>query len=578
MQPHDSIQESEPPVNTAPLGRYVRWQALLAIVGIALLTGLMGLTAYSVSTEIVPERGGTFREGVAGNPQYINPLLCQTHEVDQDLCRLLFRGLTRLDQNGRVVPDLAEAWTATPDGLSYTFRLRPNQFWHDGEPVTVDDVLFTIEMVQAPDTQVVPDLAELWRSVDVEPVDDMAVRFVLNEPFAPFLDYTTIGLLPRHLWQDVAPSELTSSSLNQTPVGTGRLRVAQISADRVVLEPSPFQGEDVPYISELEFRFYPDYPSIYTAFTEGEIDGISRVLPGDLALAQERDDLQIFSAMESVYLSIVFNLDSADVPFFQDMRVRQALYYATDRSALVDEVANGQGVVAHSPIPANSWAHTDDVQTYLFDPVKARMLLDEAGWIDADGDGVRERDGRPLRFVLLSNDDPGRTAIVERLAASWRDVGVEAVPQSVTFAGLVSDFLVPRRYDAALVTWSITGDPDPYPLWHSSQAGEGGQNYSGWMNEQADTLILAARTTVDREKRRVIYGEFQKIFAQEVPALLLYYPVYTYGVSERVKAVQIGPLNVAADRFTTFDEWYILTRRVPANQMVGEESEATEVP
>jgi peptide/nickel transport system substrate-binding protein len=133
-------------VPTASLGRYIRWQLLIAIGGVFLLTLLLGVTAYNVSTELVPDQGGVFREGVAGNPQYLNPLLCQTHEIDQYLCSLLFRGLTRLDANGRVVPDLAESWSTTPDGLSYTFRLRPNQLWHDGVPITSDDIAFTVEI------------------------------------------------------------------------------------------------------------------------------------------------------------------------------------------------------------------------------------------------------------------------------------------------------------------------------------------------------------------------------------------------------------------------------------------------
>ena len=173
------------PGSSAPLGQYIRWQVLLAVVGIVLLTLLMGVTAYNVSTVLTPERGGVFREGVAGNPQYINPLLCHAHDIDRDLCSLLFRGLTRLDQQGQVVPDLAESWSA-PDGLAYTFRLRENQFWHDGKPVTIDDVLFTIEMMQNPDSPILTDLAELWRSVAVERVDDRTVRFLLDQPYAPF--------------------------------------------------------------------------------------------------------------------------------------------------------------------------------------------------------------------------------------------------------------------------------------------------------------------------------------------------------------------------------------------------------
>ncbi|RME50524.1 MAG: peptide ABC transporter substrate-binding protein [Caldilineae bacterium] len=557
------------PSPTASLGRYLRWQMGLALLGVVVLTALLGFAAYNVTTEYAPARGGVFREGVAGNPQYINPLLCQAHEVDQDLCKLLFRGLTRLDASGRAVPDLAESWSSTPDGLIYTFRLRAGLFWDDGQPVTIDDVLFTVQMMQAEDTVVVPDLAELWRSVDVERVDDRTVRFILDEPFAPFLDYTTVGLLPQHVWRDTPPSALTESPLNQTPVGNGPMRVVQSSAEMMRLESNPFSGMDAGYISALEFHFYPDYPSIYAAYLEGEIDGISRILPADLELAQRQEDLQFFSSLQSVFVTIVLNMDNPDIPFFQEKSVRQALYYGLDREQLVADAVQGQGVVADSPVPLINWAHADNLPQYGYDPDRASRLLEEAGWIDNDGDGVREKDGRPLQFILLANDDPIRIALIQQISAAWRQIGVDARPQQVSFAGLVNDFLAPRRFDAAVLTWSITGDPDPFPLWHSSQAEEGGQNYSAWKNEAADQIMEQARSTVDREKRRALYAEFQRLFVEDAAAILLYNPVYTYGVSNRVKNVQIGPLNTPADRFATFPQWYIVTRRVPVNQQPG---------
>jgi peptide/nickel transport system substrate-binding protein len=168
--------------------------------------------------------------------------------------------------------------------------------------------------------------------------------------------------------------------------------------------------------------------------------------------------------------------------------------------------------------------------------------------------------------LLYANDDPTRQAIIEQIAADWRAIGVEAVPTPVTFAGLVSDFLNPRRFDAALIGWELSGDPDPYPLWHSTQAEGGGQNYSSWANEDADALLEQARAVHDEDQRRILYWRFQEVWAEDAPALLLYHPVYTYGVRDRVHNVQIGALNQPAERFATFADWYILTRRVPANQ------------
>ncbi len=550
---------------TASIGRHFRWQVVLALAGILLLATLLGLSTYSLATVLVPDQGGVFREGVAGNPRYLNPLLCDATDIDLDLCRLLYRGLTTVDKHGRVVPDLAEAWTVEAETI-YTFRLKTNQFWHDGRPVTADDVLFTIGILKDPNVFSLPDLTSVWRAVDVEKLDDLTVRFQLAQPYAPFLDYTAIGLLPRHIWQDVPAAELATKPLDATPVGNGPLRVVAMAADHIRLEPSRFYRGPQPYLSALELRFYPDHASVFTAFINGEIDGISRVLPQDLPIAAERDDLQLFSTVQSEYLTILLNLTNPDVPFFADRAVRQALMHGLDRERLVNEVAGGQGIVAHTLLLPNNWAYNPYVRQYPYDPDLARQLLDEAGWVDSDGDGIRDKDGRPLRFLLYSNDDPMRQAMIQRIATGWRAIGVDAVPTPVTFAGLVADFLNPRRFDAALIGWELTGDPDPYPLWHSTQAAGGGQNYSGWSNDEADRVMEEARAIHDEAQRRALYWRFQEIWAEDVPALLLYYPVYTYGVRDRVKNVQIGVLNQPADRFGSFAEWYILTRRVPANQ------------
>ena len=547
------------------IGRHLRWQLLLALAGILILATLLGYSAYNTPTVLVPAQGGIFREGVAGSPKYINPLRCDVTEVDYDLCAALYRGLTRVDRNGRTVPDLAEGWTISADGLTYEFRLRDDQYWDDGRPVTADDVLFTAGVLQDPEVFTLPALSSLWQTVRTEKVDDRTVRFTLREPFSPFLDYTTIGLLAKHAYESLSPAEVVTR-FNERPIGNGPMKLTQLDANHVRLEPNLFYSTRLPYLEALELWFYPDHQSLITAEANGEIEGVSRVLPRMIAGIQNRPELQLFSSALPSYLNITLNLNNPNAPFLQEKAVRQALMLGLNREELIQTVAAGQGILAHSPILPENWAYNADVRQYAYDPAAARALLDQAGWVDTNGDGVREKNGRSLQFQLHTNDDPLRVEMINAIARQWEEIGVRAIALPVTFAGLVNDILGPRRFEAALISWETPGDPDPYPLWHSSQAENPGQNYGSWRNEEADRIMEQARKALREDERKALYAQFQSIFAEELPALLLYYPVYTYGVNENVHNVQIGALNHPSQRFAGFADWYMVTRLVPANQ------------
>lgn len=545
----------------------MRWLVLIALTGIGILVVILGFATYTIPTVLVPDRGGVFREGVAGLPQYLHPVWCQNSSgVDSDLCALAHRGLMRLDKQGRVVPDLAQDWSVT-DGRIYRFQLAPNQFWQDGRPITADDVIFSYSVLQDPTLADIPGLPSLWRSVTVEKLDDLTVQITLPQPFAPFLDLTTVGLLPAHIYRDVPAKELVTKPLDGDLIGAGPMRVAERSAELTRLEPSAFSPGAAPYISAMEFHFYPDYASVVAAFDAQEIDGLSSILPPDIKAAAGRDDVQLFSSIESGYENVLLNVNNPNAPFFQDRKLRQGLLYAIDRDALIRDGLAGQGVVANSLFSPEHWAYNNEVPVYSYDPLRAGQLFDETGWVDSDGDGVRDKDGKAFAFLLLVKDDNLHRQIGESLVADWAKVGVKAELQPVSFSGLVADFLVPRTFEAALTDWNQVGDPDPFPQWHSSQIAGNGQNYAGWQNAEADALMEQARQTTDENRRRELYAQYQDIFAEELPSLPLFHPLYTYGVSTRVHNVQIGSLNTPAERFGSFPAWYIDSRRVPANQI-----------
>ncbi|MFZ4848537.1 MAG: ABC transporter substrate-binding protein [Caldilinea sp.] len=564
--PTQSTLPAGPPSPADVLGRQLRWLFWLALSGLAALALLLGFAVYTAPTVLVPDRGGVFREGVVGVPQFLHPVWCQgTVGVDGDLCALLYRGLMRLDANGRVVPDLAEAWEVS-DNRIYRFRLKANLFWHDGQPITADDAYFSFTQLQEPSLADVPGLSSFWRSIQVEKLDERTLQITLPQPFAPFIDLMTLGLLPEHLYQGIPALELVTRPFTSPPVGAGPMRIVETSPQRVRLEPSPFNGGSPPYITALEFWSAPDYASMVAAFDAQQLDGLSTILPVDVQAALGRRDLQIFSSVESSYEHVLLNLNNPNTPFFQDRRLRQALLYAVKRSELVTSTLSGQGLVADGLFSPNHWAYAPAATTYPFDPARAASLLTEAGWLDRDGDGVREQGDRKLAFILLVKDDLRHQEIGAHLAADWAQVGVQAQVQPVSFSGLVTDFLGPRTFEAALIDWKQTGDPDPFPQWHSSQSEGSGQNYSGWRNETIDQLLEEARQSTDEAIRQELYARFQSIYAQELPSLPLFFPFYTYGVSTRVRNVRLEPINSPTERFGTFSEWSLDSRRVPASQ------------
>ncbi|MEA3340837.1 MAG: peptide ABC transporter substrate-binding protein [Chloroflexota bacterium] len=545
--------------------RHIRWQVLLIVLGVVLVGILLAYLAANYTTVLRPGSGGTYVEGIVGRPQYLNPLLSST-QVDRDICALVFSGLTRFNRRGEVEPDLASRWDVSFDGLTYTFYLRRDVYWHDGAPFTADDVVFTIGWLQSSDFPGSSELGpELWRTVTVEKLDRYKVSFTLPEPYpyAPFLDYTTVGILPAHVLEGVPVASLPKVGFNLNPVGSGPFQVDEIEVEDEVIttivlkQYSRYYGSEF-YLDRVQFRFYPNHQAVFDAYEAGEVEGIARIPASDLPLAQSLPSLNLFSAQIAEYGIVFLNMEE---PFFQEQEVRQALLYALDRQQAIDDVLEGHALVAHSPLIPGNWAYNDDVTRYEYDWDTADALLNEAGWtLPAEGDGVRRKAGQLLAFTLLTSSEPDRIGVARMLAEQWATVGVTVTVETASQLE-VREALESGNFEAIMVHLALPGDPDPYPFWHETQVG-GGQNYAGFVHRRVSEILEQARIKINRERRRELYYEFQDIFVQQVPALLLYVPVYTYGVDERIHDVQIGPLMYPSDRFRAISEWWIVPRRV----------------
>ena len=547
----------------------LRWQILIVAVTLILVAVLL-LSQQPVLQPILPQptSGGVYTEALVGSMSRFNPLLDWTNAADRDVDRLLFSGLIRFDAHGLPHADLAESWGTSQDGTIYNFSIRENALWHDGTPVTTDDVIFTIKMIKSSASFYPNDIKQLWDEVEIIRLNDKTMQFRLPEPFVPFLDYLTFGVLPQHLLNAMSPEQLVNADFNLNPIGSGPYQF-----DHLLVEDSQIVGvvltifEDyygqVPFIPQMVFRYYPSSAAALDAYQQGEVLGISQLTSDILQEALDEPSLSLYTSRRPELSLILLNLDNGEVPFFQELAVRQALLTGINRQRMINVLLQGQAIPADGPILPASWAYYEGIEHTSFDTDTAISILKNEGYtIPSAGGEVRAKDGQLLVFSLLHPDDALHTALAESVQRDWAKLGVQVLLQALPYEQLIADHLATHNYQAALVDLNLTHtpDPDPYPFWHQTEV-TGGQNYSQWNNRPASEYLEQARVTADMEERARLYRNFQVMFTQELPALPLYYPTYTFAVDVQVNGVQGAPLYDTSDRLNSIADWYLVTRR-----------------
>ena len=555
--------------------RQIRTQISVAIAGLTLLGALLYSQSLGLVVSFSPAPGGTFVEGVIGTPHELNPLIFSTYTADSDIARLVYAGMMRLDSKGQPVPDLAERWAVSADGLAYTFVLRSGLRWHDGVPLSLDDVIFTIGLLQAADYPGPADVGALWQQVSVAKLNATTLKLILLEPYAPFLDHTTFPVLPAHRFSGIRSGDLSLHPANESPVGAGPFRIERLLRNdngqpvEALLVANSYYHGPAPMLSHVRLLFFPDEATAVQALQQGQIMGIGGISNSAIESMLPERDHDIFSVLLPEYRLILLNQQNAALPFFQDKKVRQALLAGLNRERIVGEALAGQAVVASGPILPGTWAFNEQLRQVDYDLHRAEELLQAGHWflpenaLPGSEDYVRQKNGRRLAFNLLVPDDPSSIAMGQMAVEDWAQLGIRVTLQAALPDTVQDEYLEKRRFQAIMVHLSLqrTPDPDPYSFWHQTEI-ESGQNYSGYDNRMMSELLEQARTTPSSAARARLYRSFQARFMDETPALLLYYPVYSYVVSHSVNGVQLGPLMQPADRFNTIAEWYIVIRRV----------------
>lgn len=557
----------------AYLNRIERW--FLRIASLLIVSGIIvGVWQFwTVHLELIPQDGGTYIEGLVGEPSTINPLYLSNNDVDQDLSHLVYSALFRTDQTEQLIPDIATGYDLSEDQKVYTIHLRDGVLFHDLQSLDANDVVFTVTAMQDPNYA--SPYRATFKGIQVEAVDERTVTFTLPEPFSPFPSSLTFGILPEHLWSTILPEQASRAALNLTPIGSGPYQYDRIKKDRsggiksmTFVRNESFYAS-LPHIERLEFKFYPDLEGSILAFKDGNVDGLS-FLPSTRKAEVENavGNVHFQSLRLPQYTAVFFNLNTE---ILKDRVVREALSKTADKQAIITTALHGEGNPIHTPILPGQLGHNPDITAPVVNVDEANKLLDDAGWkiVDdaaSENNGWRMKDGKVLRFTIRTINQPEFVAVATELQNAWKalhaDIHLDAFPSRDVQSAVIND----REYEALLFGVILGADTDPYPFWHSSQTKHPGLNLSILKNKKVDALLEEARSSTDQEQRRAKYVEFQQIIAEEIPAIFLYNPVYTYAHDEKLKGIETTFITRPSDRFRDIASWYINTKRQFPNE------------
>jgi len=494
--------------------------------------------------------GDILVRGDIGDASNLIPLLA-SDSASHAVGGMVFNGLVKYDKNMNIVGDLAESWTISPNGLVITFKLRRNVLWHDGKPFTASDVLYTYRVTIDPKTPTAY-AGDFLKVKKTEVLDDYTFRVIYDKPFAPALISWSSAILPRHLLEG---KDITKSPLSRHPVGTGPYKFKEwIAGQKIVLVSNENYFEGRPYLDGRITRIIPDTA---TMFLELRAQNISMMGLTPLQYTRQTDSVLFkenfnkYRYLAFAYTYLGYNLKN---PLFTDKRVRQAISHSIKKDEIIRGVLLGLGKPATGPYKPGTWAYNDKVKIYNYDLNKARELLKEAGWSDANGDGILEKDGRNFEFEILTNQgNETRQKCAEIIQRQLKELGIVVKIRVLEWSAFVTNFINKRRFDAVILGWTIPLDPDAYDVWHSSKTAPEELNFVSYSNPEADEMLEKARSVFNQAERKKYYDRFQEILAEDQPYTFLYVPDDLIIVSHRIRGIEPAPIGISHN----FIKWYV---------------------
>jgi peptide/nickel transport system substrate-binding protein len=538
--------------------------SIVVLLLLLIVSGSMSITNLIMQkTLLVPQSGGIYTEATVGQPRYLNPIVSSASDLDMDITKLVYSGLFRFNSDLELTNDLAISRELSEDEKIYTIALRDDVFWHDGERFDADDVLFTFRSIQTPDYT--SPLATSFQGVEVSKVDDFTVTFKLKQPYAPFLTSLTVGIVPEHVWSQIAPQNATLTEQILKPVGTGPFKFHEITTRRKTGDITSYSlvkntnyYQEPPYLDQITFTFYTTHSEALQAMQSGKADGIGFLPLEDIKTITQNRSTKINQLLLPQYFAIFFNTQKNKA--LGEAGVRAALSIATDRQQIVEQALSSQGQPLHLPIPPSILSFDGDTDSPLPNVEAAQQNLSESGWELGEG-GFRYKDDEKLSIKLTTTDWPEYIKTAELLKEQWSQLGVEVTLEHLG-AGTVQQIAVqPRDYEALLFGEILPPDPDPYAFWHSTQTRSPGLNLAMFKNKDVDKILEDARKTSDKNKRVELYRDFQNKILELTPAIILYQPYYLF-VTHGVYGADSNQAALPSGRFNNIEQWHINTKRV----------------
>jgi len=547
-------------------------RAAVKIAGIIIFASAAALllSLYFQLSKMVPAFGGEYTEGLIGHPKYINPILSQNNEVDADITALVFSGLFKYDAKKGLIGDLVDNYEISQDQKTYTFYLRQDALWHDKQPVTADDVLFTIEKIKDPNTK-----SPLYfgvSDVKAEKINDHSLKLTLTNPYAPFLESLMFGVLPKHVWQNVPAQEFFTTIHNLEPIGSGPFAFAGLAKDKngaittysVQAFKKYFGGS--PNLTALHFKFYGSFAQAVDALNNKNVEGLSYLPKSSESKVANHSALNFNQLNLPQYTALFFNAQKD--PLLGYPKIRRALTQATDKAKIVDKILNNEATVIDGPFLAGRFGIDQPTTTYGYNPENVKKTLTDMGWKLGDYKSkteeypfqVRQKSGQYMEFTITTINQPENVAMAEFIKSAWQPLGIK-INLTILNSTELAEKIKNRDYEILLYGEILSYDPDPYPFWHSSQTKHPGLNLAVYQNSAADKLLEDARKISDEKVRATKYGAFQKILIDDAPAIFLFSPTYTYPQNKKIKGFNSFNITFPSNRFSNVTDWYINVKR-----------------